>query len=138
MVRRVNEEGRPLVRGQRREEDAFARGASHFDAGRFFDAHEVWEERWLVLTDGPDRILLQGLIQIAAGFHKLLSAGSKEAASRLLAKGLGKLEQCPDLVAEKGIGPFCDDVRTCAHYIETGQFDRSRMPVLAAAPGHEA
>ena len=48
---------------------ALRRGAALFDKGRFWDAHEAWEEAWLE-EDGEVRLLLQGLIQVAAGYHK--------------------------------------------------------------------
>jgi hypothetical protein len=64
--------------------DPFARGTRLFDAGKFFEAHEVWEERWRVATDQVERDLLQGLIQVAAAFHKLLVMKSTDAALRLL------------------------------------------------------
>ncbi len=65
--------------------EAFGRGARLFDAGMFFEAHEAWEERWKV-AERDEKRLLQGLIQIAAGFHKLLVMQSPEAAQRLLAR----------------------------------------------------
>jgi hypothetical protein len=74
---------------------AFLRGARLFDEGAFFEAHEAWEARWLVATDEDERRLLQGLIQIAAGLHKLFVVGSVDSAMRLLARGLAKLAACP-------------------------------------------
>ena len=47
-----------------------AEGRSAFNRGEYFQAHELWEEAWKEL-DGVDRILVQGLIQIAAGLHHL-------------------------------------------------------------------
>ena len=37
-------------------------------AGKYFDAHEELEAFWMKAT-GEEKILLQGLIQIAAGLH---------------------------------------------------------------------
>ncbi len=61
-----------------------------FNAGRFFEAHEKWEEVWLA-ESGPAKRLLQGLIQIAAGFLKAES-GNAGGAVRLLEAGVAKLE----------------------------------------------
>ncbi len=47
------------------------RGIEEFNQGRFFDAHETWEEAWHVET-GPQRDLLRGLIHVAAGYHHLV------------------------------------------------------------------
>ena len=46
-------------------------GARLFNAGEFFESHEVWESLWHEV-DGPERELLQGMIQIAAAFHHLV------------------------------------------------------------------
>ena len=74
-----------------------AAGVGLFDAGRFFDAHEIWETAWRGET-GARRLALQGLIQIAAGFHKGLVQGRPAGMVRLLEAGLGRLE------ASGGIG----------------------------------
>lgn len=96
---------------------ALVGGARLFDAGAFFEAHEVWEERWRIETDAGRRRLLQGLIQIAAALLKLGAArdGGAASASRLFARGLAKLDACPALVAELGLGPFRADMRAYAH-----------------------
>ena len=66
------------------------RGRALFNTGRYFEAHEAWEEAWLT-ERGDERLLLQGLIQVAAG---CLKAGQSKAegCARLLAAGLEKLE----------------------------------------------
>ncbi len=71
--------------------DELERGRLLFNAGRYFEAHETWEEAWLV-ERGDARVLLQGLIQVAAGCHK---AGQGKAAgcARLIAAGLARLER---------------------------------------------
>src|SRR5580704_17160286 len=97
-------------------DDPFARGARLFDAGQFFEAHEAWEERWRVATDEAERRFFQGLIQIAAAFHKRfgMRTRSPEGARRLLEKGLAKLDACPELVAKRNLGGFSEEVRACA------------------------
>ena len=104
----------------------FTAGAHLFDEGRFFEAHEAWEHHWLVETDTARRLCLQGLIQIAAGFHKLVVQDKPASAERLLAKGLAKLDASPELTA------FCDGVRTCAKEVTAGRFDASTVPKLGS------
>ena len=70
---------------------ALAAGARLFDGGRFFDAHEVWEDAWRAEA-GARKLALQGLIQIAAGFHKGLVQGRPSGMVRLLDTGLRRLE----------------------------------------------
>jgi predicted metal-dependent hydrolase len=43
------------------------RGIGLFNAGRYWDAHEAWEEAWTPDRHGPDRGFYKGLIQVAAG-----------------------------------------------------------------------
>lgn len=71
----------------------FLRGVEQFNAGRFFDAHESWEEVWLAAAE-PERTYLQGLIQIAAAFHHY-RRGNLEGARSLLQNGLKKLSGGP-------------------------------------------
>ena len=48
---------------------ALAEGAALFDEGRYFDAHEAWEHLWRRTVPGPERALVQSLIQLAAALH---------------------------------------------------------------------
>ena len=68
---------------------ALAPGRAAFNRGQFWDAHELWEDVWRTLR-GDERLLVQGLIQIAAGLHHLQNHRPRPAAS-LLGKGLQKL-----------------------------------------------
>lgn len=45
----------------------FAQGVRHWNARDFYEAHEAWEELWLLAFDDHKR-WLQGLIQYAAAF----------------------------------------------------------------------
>ena len=43
------------------------RGVELFNAGRYWDAHEAWEEAWMPDRRGRDGGFYKGLIQVAAG-----------------------------------------------------------------------
>ena len=101
-------------------------GARLFDERRFFEAHEAWEARWLVETDERRRLLLQGLIQIAAAFHKLVDKSAPVPAASLFAKGLAKLDRCAALPR------FAGDVRACATALAEGRFDATMIPKCGA------
>ena len=108
------------------------RGAQLFDAGEFFAAHEVWEERWRTSRDARERLGLQGLIQIAAAFHKLFVMHSPEAATRLLARGLDKLERTgwlPGIDVEA----VRDATRAYAAALAAGSCEASALPRLLSA-----
>jgi hypothetical protein len=107
--------------------EAFRRGALLFDAGAFFEAHEAWEERWRIETDPACRLCLQGLIQVAAAFHKLIVSRAEEPASRLLARGLAKLDACPPSTLDPRIGAFREELRACALATEVGTANRARI-----------
>ncbi len=77
-----------------KESEQFRRGITHFNAHRFFEAHEAWEELWLVETE-PEKTFLQGLIQLAAAFHHH-GRGNPRGTQSLLAAGLVKLKGFPD------------------------------------------
>ena len=73
--------------------ERFERGLAHFNARQFFEAHEVWEEIWLV-EDEPEKTFLQGVIQIAAAFHHY-RRGNSDGAETLLAAGIVKISRFP-------------------------------------------
>ncbi len=89
--------------------DAVERGRALFNAGRYFEAHEVWEEVWL-RERGEGRLLLQGLIQIAAALFKASSGGSASGCVRLLDAGLEKLEANGDTARGLALDRFRRDV----------------------------
>jgi hypothetical protein len=43
-------------------------GIEHFNAGRFFPAHEAWEAAWRKLKGTRDEEFFHGLAQLGAGF----------------------------------------------------------------------
>ena len=76
------------------ETDAkFQEGREQFNQGRFFEAHETWEEIWLA-APAAEKAFLQGIIQLAAAFHHF-TRGNSAGAESLLAAGLQKLDRFP-------------------------------------------
>ncbi len=61
-----------------------------FNRQEFYEAHEAWEEGWIDDLS-EDRLLLQGLIQVAAGFYKL-QIGAPTGTVKLLQTGAAKLK----------------------------------------------
>jgi predicted metal-dependent hydrolase len=68
-------------------------GINFFNEGRFFEAHEVWEDLWRD-SGGPLRLFYQGLVQAAVGLHHL-SHGNLDGARSVLHRATEKLEQYP-------------------------------------------
>ena len=71
--------------------EGLARGASHFDAGRFWDAHEEWEGLWQA-EPRPIRSFYQGLILIAAGLHHWTRTHRPRGVQLKLAQGVERLD----------------------------------------------
>ena len=99
-----DELGRPLPRGAvnampeeepaRTPEEALARGIEHFNAGRYFQAHEAWEEGWHPSPE-PERDFWQGLTQVAVGLtHRM--RGNAHGCATLLRRGAQKLAKYGD------------------------------------------
>src|SRR5271167_1325689 len=84
--------GRHAMKSSEKREK-FERGLEHFNAREFFEAHEVWEEVWLVEGE-PEKTFLQGIIQIAAAFHHY-RRGNTDGAETLLAAGIVKITRFP-------------------------------------------
>jgi uncharacterized protein len=78
-----------------KESEQFGKGIALFNARKYFEAHEVWEELWLVEPE-PEKTFLQGLIQVAAACHHH-SRGNERGMRSLLAAGLAKLRRFPEI-----------------------------------------
>lgn len=71
-------------------DELFHRGVELFNAGEFFDAHEVWEDLWRDCASA-ERRFFQALIQAAvSAYHK--ARGNMTGATRLLNSGRKYME----------------------------------------------
>jgi predicted metal-dependent hydrolase len=113
---------------------AFVEGLRHHNAHEFYEAHESWEELWIDEADDDVRRFLQGLIQVTSAFHKLVHQRMPGSASRLLARGLSKLEGFPDHHLGVELGRFRAGalalVPVLAALKDPEHFDRTRIPTL--------
>lgn len=71
----------------------FTEGVRRFNALRFWDAHESWEELWLEAESELDQFL-QGLIQLAAAYHHV-QRGTLPGGVRLFDAALRRLAEFP-------------------------------------------
>jgi uncharacterized protein len=69
-------------------------GAEHFNAGRYFHAHEAWETAWKQARDTPDAEFFKGLSQLGAGYTHLLR-GNRHGAFTLLRRAAGRVSRYP-------------------------------------------
>jgi uncharacterized protein len=83
-------------------------GIEEFNAEKFFIAHEIWEDLWNDCV-GPEKILVQALVQIAAGYAKVES-GIRGGALKLLTRGLAQLRPFGPTAMGLLLHPFADEV----------------------------
>ena len=104
----------------------FEKGVALFNARKFFEAHEVWEELWLVEPE-PEKTFLQGLIQLAAAFHHH-GRGNPRGTQSLLAAGLAKLERFPDDHRGVAVGELRAEAKQWAEKLSDGSDLEARRP----------
>jgi hypothetical protein len=81
--------GRALTAAEPTRTEALDAAATLFDAGLYFEVHELLEPHWFRAV-GAEREALQGLIQVAVGFQHLVN-GNRRGALALLHEGAAKL-----------------------------------------------
>lgn len=106
--------------------------------GEYYEAHEAWESIWTDEMNDEWRLFVQGLIQVTSAFHKLFVQREPGGASRLLLRGLEKLDKYPPDYLGVALGPFRDGARACVEPMarltpkspEIDRFDRALVPRL--------
>lgn len=101
-----------------KERKKFRRGVALFNARKFFQAHEVWEELWLLET-GPEKTFLQGMIQVAAALHHY-SRGNRRGTKSLLAAGALKLRLIPENYCGLALDKFRVEVERWGQLLDAG------------------
>jgi uncharacterized protein len=107
-----------------RRQELLDEGRAAYNAGDFYQAHESWEEVWLTLDD-PEHRWLQGLIQVATGFHKLVQ-GRESPATTLLERALAKLTDAPPSWEGLDVAAARDAARTMLSGLQRGELPDPR------------
>jgi uncharacterized protein len=102
----------------------YQKGLEAFNSAHFYDAHEHWEEVWLE-TPNPDKMFLQGLIQVAAAFHHY-SRANLLGTRKLLRAGLLKLDRFPEDHGGLEIEALREAVRGWLIALDAGEISESR------------
>lgn len=76
------------------DQEPYLRAIRLFNDGAFFEAHEVWEDVWRASVP-PEKLFLQGLIQVAVALHHH-GKGNLAGARSLLARGSRNLTGYPE------------------------------------------
>lgn len=94
---------------------------AHFDAGRYFLAHEAWEAAWLESKGTASEALFKGLAQLGAGYTHA-ARGNAHGMRVLLERALDAIRDAP--------GPACGlDLSRLGSLVER---DLDRVRNLAA------
>jgi uncharacterized protein len=117
-----------------------AEGLRRYRAGEFFAAHEEWESVWLGAQE-PEKMFLQGLIQVTAAFHHL-QRNNPLGTALLLRAALGRLARYPACFGGLSVALLRDDIREWLEALEkdapvpqTGSARITCLAVEAAEPG---
>ena len=125
---------RPLAPADPPRPVALADAATLYEAGLYFETHEVLEPFWM-RAEGAEREALQGLIQVAVGFQHLAN-GNLDGARALLRDGATKL--AGHRLDGRGTSAFAAEVARCLGEIialgadAPARFDWSRVPRFPA------
>jgi predicted metal-dependent hydrolase len=117
------------------------RGAALYRAGHHWDAHEAWEEAWQE-ESGDVRLLLQGLIQIAAAMHKAFVQRQPVSCAKLLGSALGKLDGLAARLGDVDVEGVRADARRALEHAErwsagaVAAFDPALVPAILVGPLH--
>jgi DUF309 family protein family protein len=107
---------------------ALRSAAALFDAGLYFEVHELLEPFWF-RAEGDARTALQGLIQVAVGFQHLAN-GNEAGARALLHDGAEKL--AGRALEGMTLGPFAAGVARALAAAVAGGFDWATVPPFPA------
>ena len=113
-------------------------GIALFNRREFFDCHEVLEDLWRPLPEGDEKTFLQGVLQVAVGYHHLLK-GNFIGAKNKLFEGLEKLEATAESEYRSGIelGAFFNAVQFSYQCLITlgghrvGDFPEALIPAIS-------
>jgi predicted metal-dependent hydrolase len=96
-------------------------GLALFNAGRFFDAHEVLEDVWRALPrDRPSRRHLQGMVQLAVAFHHE-SAGNHVGARSVLERAMRNLNGADSSFAELDLDRLRAELTLWREYLDDSE-----------------
>ena len=112
--------------------ELFERGLTEYEKGDYFEAHEAWEDLWSDYNF-DDRIIVQGLIQLAVSFVHL-GNGNMIGAKNLLKKSQNKFFDYKGI--HRGIN--VDDLKSSMEVVDivyndlthSEEFDWDLVPVL--------
>ena len=87
----------------------YIEGIEHFNARRYFEAHEIWEEIWLG-SSGDTKLFYQMLIQAAVGLHHY-ERGNARGGRGMHKRVVEKLQLLPSFYMSLDLADFSEQFR---------------------------
>jgi predicted metal-dependent hydrolase len=120
------------------ERPEFLQAERLHNEGDYYEAHEAWESIWINELNDEWRLFVQGLIQVTSAFHKLFVQREPGGGSRLLLRGLEKLDKYPPDYLGVELGAFREGARACVARMSSlspksaqiDEFDRALVPPI--------
>jgi predicted metal-dependent hydrolase len=109
-------------------EENHSLGIEHFNAGRYFPAHEAWETAWKQVRDTADAEFFKGLSQLGAGYTHLLR-GNRHGAFTLLRRAAGRISRYPGGHFGVDTGAVSTRAEADADAVERGDLEPGTLPV---------
>ena len=110
--------------------DLLEEGLRTFNEGRFYDAHEIWEDLWRETADLDLMRCYQGLIQAAVGLHHL-NQGNRIGAESQLGKSIRNLETGDSSTTGIDIGGLVIQLRQIRQSLTNSSDVQVRLPRIA-------
>jgi hypothetical protein len=113
----------------------FNRGIRLFNDGKFWHAHEAWEQVWRRHAE-DSRLFIQGLIQMAAGFHLLIEKQRYSGATSNFNKGLARLRLFEPTFVNLPVSSFIEAIERAKDEIQRleesteAKLDHTVVPVI--------
>ncbi|HEY8811892.1 MAG TPA: DUF309 domain-containing protein [Candidatus Dormibacteraeota bacterium] len=110
------------------------RGIELFNEGRYWDAHEAWEETWMPDRHGSDSGFYKGLIQVAAGCLHYTRHNRRGTVNKWRG-GAGYLRPYPAIHHGVALGQLVHSVDEMLAAMEEEDWPRLQLPLIEWAPG---
>ena len=110
----------------------YLEGIRHFNAGRYFEAHETWEEIWVRSSDDK-RLFYQMLIQAAVALHHY-DKDNRAGARGLYARVMEKLARLPEVFMSLELDKFGREFKTFFLAVSEADDESATAKVEALRP----
>ena len=104
-------------------------GIDHFNAGRFFPAHEAWETVWKQAKGTEDEEFYKGLSQLGAGYTHY-RRGNPHGAHTLMRRGLSRIRPHGPIHAGIDVATLAEAVGEHARVIEEAEAAGEGLPEI--------